>query len=188
MKNFEPKLPYSQKIAYMEEMPTMKEWRRLHAEGKLVGPQKIFFTTDRPEEELYDTDADPHEVNNLAGSPAHKEILVRMRKALDNWQKETKDIGHIPEDKLNEMVRPGGKWSETAAPKIEPKGGTFEGPVKVKITCTTPGASLAYTMGTGKDARWLLYTGEFTWERQASGGRSVSFPSRAWERGGDPGG
>jgi uncharacterized sulfatase len=168
IKNFEPQLSYAQPIAYMDEMPTMKEWRRLNAEGKLVGPQKLFFRTDRPAEELYDTEADPHEINNLADSPKHKEILVRLRKALDDWQKDTKDLGHIPEDKLKEMVRPGGKWSETEPPRIDPKPGTYDGPVRVKITCATPGASLAYTTEAGKGARWLLYTGEFTLEKSAT--------------------
>jgi N-sulfoglucosamine sulfohydrolase len=48
IRNFQPELPYAQKIAYMEEMATMQEWRRLHAEGKLTGPQKIFFTPTKP--------------------------------------------------------------------------------------------------------------------------------------------
>src|SRR5262249_2266535 len=39
IRNYRPDLPYAQHIAYMDEMPTMQEWRRLAAERKLEGPQ-----------------------------------------------------------------------------------------------------------------------------------------------------
>jgi len=52
-----------------------------------------------PEEELYDTVADPHEIVNLAASPAaeHRRALERLRTALAVWMVETRDRGHIPE-------------------------------------------------------------------------------------------
>ena len=59
VRNFMPWQPYSQDIAYMNEMPTMQEWRRLHAEGKLTGPAADWFRKEKPVEELYDTEADP---------------------------------------------------------------------------------------------------------------------------------
>ncbi|HEX7862827.1 MAG TPA: sulfatase [Verrucomicrobiae bacterium] len=100
IRNFQPELPYAQKIAYMEEMPTMQEWRRLHAEGKLTGPQKLFYSPNKPTEELYDTEADPHEINNLATSPEHTAKLNELRSALDDWLKKTGDLGAIPEPDL----------------------------------------------------------------------------------------
>ncbi len=162
IRNFEPKIPYAQNIAYMDQMPTMKEWRRLHAEGQLAGPQTHFFLPDKPEEELYDVTADPHEIHNLAGAPKHRETLSKMRQVLADWQKETNDLGHIPEDQLWEKVRPGGQWAVTATPAVEPKGGDFQEQVKVKISCPTRGASIAYTTQAGKNARWLLYSGAVT--------------------------
>lgn len=168
VKNFEPKLPYAQPIAYMDLMPTMKEWRRLHAEGKLHGPAALFFRPDKPEEELYDLDTDPHEIRNLAGSPGHQDILKRLRQVLQNWIEDTRDLGAIPEAKLWEMVRPGGQWAVTATPKLSPAGGAFTTPVKVKIECPTEGASLAWTTESGPHARWLLYTGEITLTQSAT--------------------
>lgn len=100
IRNFQPDLPYAQKIAYMEEMPTMQEWRRLNGEGKLTGSQKLFFAPTKPKEELYDTEADPHEVNNLAGSGEHTNKLNELRTALDDWLKKTGDLGAIPEPEL----------------------------------------------------------------------------------------
>ncbi|MBM3333481.1 arylsulfatase A family protein, partial [Candidatus Sumerlaeota bacterium] len=42
-------------------------------------------------EELYDTQADPYELNNLAGSPATKPILERLRKDLRRWMAAQQD-------------------------------------------------------------------------------------------------
>jgi N-sulfoglucosamine sulfohydrolase len=100
VRNFEPALPYAQRIAYCELMPTMKVWRRLHAEGKLNAVQDLFFAATKPREELYDVDTDPDEVHNLAANPKYKDKLAQMRAALDRWMKETKDLGAIPEREL----------------------------------------------------------------------------------------
>jgi hypothetical protein len=61
IRNFEPQLPYAQRVAYGEEMPTMRVWRKWNAEGKLNAAQRLFFAPAKPREELYDCSADPHE-------------------------------------------------------------------------------------------------------------------------------
>jgi len=139
IRNFMPQLPYAQTIRYMELMPTMREWRRLNAEGKLEDPQKLFFQKTKPVEELYDIAADPHEVHNLAGSPKHQDVLQRMRKVLEQWIRDNGDLGAIPETKLIERMWPGGRQPVTAAPIIEasPAAG---GAVTVRIACATKGA------------------------------------------------
>jgi arylsulfatase A-like enzyme len=65
--------------------------RRLRDEGTLTPEQRACFTKPRPAEELYDVDADPHELHNLAGGPAHAAVLARMREALGRWERETGD-------------------------------------------------------------------------------------------------
>lgn len=52
---------------------------------------------EKPPEELYDLTRDPYEVKNLAQSPQHQDVLKRMRGVLDKWQKDTKDLGLVPE-------------------------------------------------------------------------------------------
>ncbi len=158
LRNYRPELPYAQTIAYMDEMPMMKEWRRLAAAGELSGAPALFFQPTKPLEELYDTEKDPDEVNNLAASPEHQEILARLRKAHEAWRKETGDIGLIPEAIHDEEVRPGGKWSVTADPVIAIADG------KATINCTTEGASIGYQIvgeapmrAAPKRERWLLY-------------------------------
>lgn len=175
IKNFFPGRPYAQYIAYMDEMPILKEMRRLYKDhmnaldpnyGKALNEtQLIFFKPEKPPEELYDTTVDPHEVNNLAGSPQHQDVLKRMRAVLDKWQKDTKDLGLVPEMELRERMRPGGVWQKVAQPVV---GEQVSGDsVKLKIGCSTEGSSIAYTTGEGRDARWKLYTGELTLKRPA---------------------
>jgi uncharacterized sulfatase len=100
VRNFHPQLPYAQRIAYNEENPTMRVWRQLHAQGALSGPPASFFAAAKPREELYDTEADPDQVRNLAGEPKHERILREMRDALDAWIENTHDLGGIGEQEL----------------------------------------------------------------------------------------
>ena len=78
----------------------MREWRRLHAEGKLDAIQSAFFSETKPFEELYDTASDPHEIRNLAKAPEHQEKLKELGAALDDWIRKTGDLGQIPERDL----------------------------------------------------------------------------------------
>ena len=48
--------------------------------------------------------ADPHEINNLAGGSQHGTVLKEMRAELERWMIETKDLGAMPE---SEMIRQG---------------------------------------------------------------------------------
>ena len=100
IRNYMPELPFTALNRYKEKcflvLPLM---RKLHSAGQLSGPPAELFKPRLPDEELYDTSADPHEIHNLAGSdrPEHHEALVRLRAALDVWIAETGDRGHWPE-------------------------------------------------------------------------------------------
>ena len=100
IRNFMPHLPWSQFISYTEQMPTMKVWRRLHEEGKLTGPAARYFQT-KPLEELYDNQADPHQIHNLAADPKHKAVLERMRAACHAWMRRTGDLGLLPDYEMH---------------------------------------------------------------------------------------
>jgi len=102
IRNYMPHLPWfhTQHIGYMYEMPTMQVWQRLADEGKLTGPSAIFMAKHKPTEELYDCQADPYNIRNLADSPEHQDILQRMRKAHENWVLEIIDLGFLPEADL----------------------------------------------------------------------------------------
>ena len=72
--------------------PTFRAMRRLRDEGELTPGQRSCFVSPRPAEELYDVQADPFELVNLARHPEHAEVLGDMRRALSAWEKETGDV------------------------------------------------------------------------------------------------
>ena len=76
--------------------------------GQLNDVQAQFWKT-KPSEELYDLANDPHEINNLAGSAEHAEVLAEMRKAHSDWSARVKDIGLLPEAMIHERANQSGK-------------------------------------------------------------------------------
>jgi uncharacterized sulfatase len=54
----------------------------------------------RPAEELYDLEADPWELSNLAADPAHAETLAKLRAEVDAWMKAQGDEGLATERAL----------------------------------------------------------------------------------------
>ena len=50
-----------------------------------------------PRPELYDLQADPWEIHNLASDPAYADTLIELRERLDRWMEETNDHGRQPE-------------------------------------------------------------------------------------------
>ncbi len=100
LRNYMPEQGFASLNRYKEKCFAVKPlMRELHAQGKLSGPAAQLMEP-LPYEQLYDTEADPHEIHNLAGSdrPEHQEALLQMRAALDTWITETGDRGEFPED------------------------------------------------------------------------------------------
>lgn len=100
IRNYMPYLPYAQHLQYMEQMPTMQELRRLAASGDLAPAAAHWMQPTKPVEELYDTEKDPDEVENLVNSSEHQDILNRLRQAHAVWTDETRDLGYLPEAEL----------------------------------------------------------------------------------------
>ncbi|MBI1897739.1 MAG: sulfatase [Acidobacteria bacterium] len=98
IRNFMPERPYTQYNQYIEKQyPTLGVLKQLHAQGKLKGSETVFMAERKPEVEFYDTQADPHEVNNLAAAPEHHRRIGEMSLLLERWIKETDDQGRFPE-------------------------------------------------------------------------------------------
>jgi len=96
LRNYLPHLPHGQRVAYMFETPTTQVWKRLFDDHKLPPAQAQFWQPRQPEE-LYDLQNDPDEVNNLAASPAHQDVLARLRAALQQHVLVTRDLGFLSE-------------------------------------------------------------------------------------------
>ena len=170
IRNYHPELPYNLWTPYLNRHPIMQELHRLNCADELTGPQKLLFQPTRPVEELYDTQLDPWEIDNLAANPRHRGELLRLRNALDEFLDDVGDMGEISEFEMVRRWYPGGKQPSTAAPLFVPvnaekpgltpaDGGSFRGPLLLQIYCATQGASIAYTFETGAHPRWKLYGG-----------------------------
>ena len=91
-----PNRPYLQPNRYKDSKPILQAMRRLYADGILNAEQSLIMAETRPREELYDTQADPFELHNLAANSEHRSRLETMRTAFRDWQKRTNDPG-VPE-------------------------------------------------------------------------------------------
>lgn len=102
---YEPFKPYYQYMNTPEKGIIMQEIRRMEEANTLPPFAAHYMGDSKPQEELFDLQADPYELFNLADSPAHQEILQEMRRAHVAWADETKDIGLIPEPIINAQQR-----------------------------------------------------------------------------------
>ncbi len=104
VRNYMPHKIYGQYLAYMWETPTTQVWERLYREGRLNSAQRKFWEP-KPPEELFDLRSDPDEVNNLAGSPAHRRILERMRAEHRRYELSVRDAGMLAESEMHARSR-----------------------------------------------------------------------------------
>jgi len=154
VRNYRTDLPYIGYIPYRDQAPIMQSINRLIEKGEKWEDSWQFFDQTKPEEELYDTDADPDEVKNLAADPSYADKLAELRQVHEEWKETYGDLGELSEQELIEHLwPPNGKQPITAKPEIAREGG------KVSISCDSEGASIAYHIeGEAKD-RWHLYMG-----------------------------
>ena len=96
IRNYMPYRIYGQHLEYLWRAPSIGSWEQAFLSGECNEIQSAFWKT-KPAEELYDTENDPWEVNNLAGNPEYREVLERMRAANLDWMKRISDSGFIPE-------------------------------------------------------------------------------------------
>ncbi len=96
VRQYMPHLIYGQHVEYMFQTPTTRVWKQLHDAGKLT-PEQDQFWNAKPPEELYDLQKDPDEVQNLAGSPDHQGIKLKLRQAQRDLALQIRDVGFMPE-------------------------------------------------------------------------------------------
>ncbi len=99
VRSFQPWQPDGLVNHYRYLNLAMQEWRSLYEEGKLEGPAAAFFER-RPAEQLFDSEADPYHVKNLAADPAHQSVLLEMRGLLGARLREMPDLSYYPESHL----------------------------------------------------------------------------------------
>lgn len=102
IRNYLPGVPYMQLNPYKERSyPPWTLVKELARENKLTPEAALFAAPSKPFEELYDLEADPHEVKNLARDPAHVAALRDLRAKLDRWLADHPDHGAVMEEPLD---------------------------------------------------------------------------------------
>jgi N-sulfoglucosamine sulfohydrolase len=67
-------------------------WQAILTRGeKKYGPRLVSAYINRPRYELYDLQADPHEVVNLAKNPKYAKVLSELEARLRKFQEQTQD-------------------------------------------------------------------------------------------------
>lgn len=86
---------------YRYIMLAYREWRELFEAGKLNESQSQFYRS-RPAEMLFDVEADPYEVKDLARDPQYANVLESLRGAMQKRVKSMPDLSFYPESYLVE--------------------------------------------------------------------------------------
>ena len=85
---------------YRFRMKAYQQWQQLYEKGGL-NPAAAKFFEPKPAEALYDVEADPYEVRDLAGDPAHARTLADLRSRLSARMKAMPDLCFFPESELD---------------------------------------------------------------------------------------
>lgn len=96
IRNYQSFLPDGLQNNYRYRMLAYAEWRELFQAGKLNTVQSQFFRA-RPAEQLFDVEADPHEVANLADEENYQPILEELRDELQRRVRSLPDLSFYPE-------------------------------------------------------------------------------------------
>lgn len=154
IRNYMSEKPNYQNIRYRLQNPLMVHLLELHEKGLLDENQARWFAPNKPNEELYDTQSDPWEFNNLAGNPKFADKLMELRKAHEDWIAKYGDMGALNE---MEMVR---NWwgGEDEAPATKPAKVEIENG-KISLSSATSSASIGYRKS--KNESWKVYATPF---------------------------
>lgn len=155
IRNFQAGDPYFEPLAFRDSQPSMKAlWAGL--EDGTLPPEAARLFEPLPEEQLYDTLADPHEVRNLVEDAGYAGDLERLRSKLDTWLETYGDMSVDPELEMIYAMWPGGEQPLTQAVQasVQPQDGAYE----ITLTSETEGASIGYRF-TESENGWQLYNG-----------------------------
>jgi hypothetical protein len=102
---FSPQLPGAPYATYPLGQPSWTAWKKAAENGSLPALHTAMWKTPQPVEMLFDTKADPWEIHNLAGDPAHAERLTAMRARLRSTMASVRDTSLVPEPMWQELVK-----------------------------------------------------------------------------------
>ena len=151
-----PELPLIYRNKYREQVSMNKKIIQMSNDNELTGDSKYIFMKTKQNEELYDLNHDPYEVNNIVNNPDYNDKLIELRNALKSWQNEIDDKGFTNESELiNDF------WPNMIQPITKPVLITVSDNV-ISLKCETNGASIGYQIGAQIGSQnWKLYNKPF---------------------------
>ncbi|MEZ4702548.1 MAG: sulfatase-like hydrolase/transferase [Rhodothermales bacterium] len=102
VRNYMPHLSYNQFSAWADEGEVNHEFYAMKPED-MSDAVRQFAGPTKPREALFDTQADPLNLNNLAASGSHQDVLQRMRGVLNDYLVDHRDLGFVPEVEMRRM-------------------------------------------------------------------------------------
>ena len=146
--------PNGSTVEFRDYLSSVDDLNQGHKNHTLTAEQEIWFT-EKPDEELYDLNADPEQLNNLAADPKYKATLDRFRDVMDEWRNIGNDTNIIDEPTMiADLSNPDGTQKTTLAPVAEIDRTTG----KLFMATRTDGASLGYSYD---NKIWEVYNGSF---------------------------
>ncbi|RNC85990.1 MAG: DUF229 domain-containing protein [Balneola sp.] len=158
IRNYRPEQGYYLPVAYREQIPTMNEMLSMRDSGLLDDIQMQWFRESKPEEELFDLENDPHELNNLVKNPEYQSKLSELSTEMDRWLTEIGDDPTLPEKELISKLWDGADQQ----PATEKPGIHFNrSGSAILLHTSTEGASIGYKIipenGLEPDS-WTIYS------------------------------
>ena len=104
IRNYNIDKPHALDVGYRTQMALMKHLNKLNESNLLSPQQKLWFQSPKSQEEFYDLNSDPFELNNLIGENKYSKEIDNLRIQLNDWMKEINDLGHLSEKELVKVV------------------------------------------------------------------------------------
>ncbi|CAA0111717.1 Arylsulfatase [Halioglobus japonicus] len=149
IRSWYPAVPGGTDLAFRDNIEMVREMRAMYDAGQLNAVQRQWYEPPG-EERLFDLELDPFEVHDVSGDLQYRDVLKRMRGAMDAWLTRVDDWSDESESAMVARFEPDGKRRVTPAPTL-----SFSAESLV-ISPAERGHSLEYRID---DGDWQLYTG-----------------------------
>ena len=147
IRSYRPDIPGGHALDYRDNLDMVRAWRAAYQANTLTAVQAAWFEPPG-KDQLYDLEADPHELNNLARDPAYADTLARLGQQLDDFLLRVKDTSNLSEAQLRETFLNDNALPTTPAPTVEWRDG--------RAHLASPiGASIGYRLP--GEQNWQLY-------------------------------
>ena len=122
----------SSATAYRKQMHPIYHLLNIYDNMGELTPEQRVLVEPMKKEMLYDLEADPHEIHNLAKDPRYKAVLKEMRQKLAEWQEQTIDYGMRKDSK--EIIQVFRRYREDSHKSRSQQIHALETKIRNKIT------------------------------------------------------